>query len=40
MGCKTCERLNCPQRAFPAVGHRLRVSADSTTVVPYAVDDA
>jgi hypothetical protein len=37
MGCKTCERTACPQRAFPAVGHRLKVDPDRTTFAPYPV---
>jgi predicted transcriptional regulator/plasmid maintenance system antidote protein VapI len=37
MGCKTCERTACPQRAFPAVGHRLEADPDRTTFAPYAV---
>jgi XRE family transcriptional regulator, fatty acid utilization regulator len=37
MGCKTCERTSCPQRAFPAVGHRLRVDEHLATFAPYPV---
>jgi XRE family transcriptional regulator, fatty acid utilization regulator len=37
MGCKTCERTACPQRAFPAVGHRLEADPDRTTFAPYSV---
>jgi len=37
MGCKTCERLNCPQRAFPAVSQHLRVDPDRTSFTPYPV---
>ncbi len=37
MGCKTCERSACPQRAFPAVGHRLEADPDRTTFAPYSV---
>jgi predicted transcriptional regulator/transcriptional regulator with XRE-family HTH domain len=39
LGCKTCERTACPQRAFPAVGHRLEADPDRTTFAPYAVVD-
>ncbi|MGH2909618.1 MAG: short-chain fatty acyl-CoA regulator family protein [Solirubrobacteraceae bacterium] len=37
LGCKTCERTACPQRAFPAVGHRLAADPDRTTFAPYSV---
>ncbi len=37
MGCKTCERVACPQRAFPAVGQRLDVDEHRATFVPYPV---
>lgn len=37
MGCKTCERIDCPQRAFPPVGRRLEVDEDRTTFAPYPV---
>jgi predicted transcriptional regulator/transcriptional regulator with XRE-family HTH domain len=37
VGCKTCERTACPQRAFPAVGHRLEADPDRTTFAPYSV---
>ena len=40
MGCKTCERRSCPQRAFPAVGSPLDVSEERSTVVPYPTRDA
>jgi XRE family transcriptional regulator, fatty acid utilization regulator len=36
MGCKTCERLNCPQRAFPPAGRPLEIDEDRTTFAPYA----
>jgi predicted transcriptional regulator len=35
MGCKTCERVHCPQRAFPAVGGTLDVDERRSTFVPY-----
>lgn len=37
MGCKTCERVACPQRAFPAVGQRLDVNEHRATFAPYPV---
>lgn len=36
-GCRTCERLGCPQRAFPPIGRELEVDADRSTFVPYPV---
>jgi len=39
MGCKTCERDACPQRAFPAVGRRLEIDEHRSTFEPYAVID-
>ncbi|MBB6420086.1 short-chain fatty acyl-CoA regulator family protein [Streptomyces sp. AK010] len=37
MGCRVCERLDCPQRAAPPLGRALRVDPDSSTFVPYPV---
>jgi len=37
MGCKVCERLHCPQRAAPPLGHRLAVDEHTTTFIPYPV---
>jgi len=34
-GCKVCDRENCPQRAFPAIGKLLDVSSDKSRFVPY-----
>ncbi|MDL5156482.1 short-chain fatty acyl-CoA regulator family protein [Actinomycetospora termitidis] len=36
-GCRTCERLECPQRAFPPLGKSLAVDPDRSTFVPYPV---
>ncbi|HWK29220.1 MAG TPA: short-chain fatty acyl-CoA regulator family protein [Solirubrobacter sp.] len=36
-GCKTCERVRCPQRAFPPVDRRLDVDENRSTFAPYAV---
>ncbi|MFI2758426.1 short-chain fatty acyl-CoA regulator family protein [Streptomyces echinatus] len=40
MGCRVCERLECPQRAAPPLGHSLRIDQNSSTFVPYPVSDA
>ncbi|WP_030717563.1 short-chain fatty acyl-CoA regulator family protein [Streptomyces sp. NRRL S-237] len=37
MGCRLCERLNCPQRAVPPLGRALAVDENSSTFVPYPV---
>ncbi|WP_256106183.1 short-chain fatty acyl-CoA regulator family protein [Streptomyces sp. ODS05-4] len=37
MGCRVCERLDCPQRATPALGRRLDVDENRSTFVPYPV---
>ncbi|SOD63148.1 hypothetical protein SAMN06297387_10989 [Streptomyces zhaozhouensis] len=37
MGCRACERLNCPQRAVPPLGRALAVDENSSTFVPYPV---
>ena len=36
-GCRTCERLGCPQRAFPPLGHELDVDEGRSSFVPYPV---
>ncbi|MFI1368407.1 short-chain fatty acyl-CoA regulator family protein [Streptomyces griseochromogenes] len=40
MGCRVCERLDCPQRAAPPLGHPLRIDQNTGTFVPYPVSDA
>lgn len=35
-GCKVCDRSNCPQRAFPAIGKPLEVDRHRTRFVPYS----
>ena len=35
MGCKVCERDQCPQRAFPYVGRGLHVDENSSHFAPY-----
>ncbi|MFI9460711.1 short-chain fatty acyl-CoA regulator family protein [Streptomyces xiamenensis] len=37
MGCRICERLDCPQRAVPPLGQRLAFDENSSTFVPYPV---
>ncbi|SPM41259.1 Predicted transcriptional regulator, partial [Mycobacterium numidiamassiliense] len=34
-GCKICDRPACPQRAFPYLGHPVRVDPHSSTELPY-----
>lgn len=36
-GCRVCERDNCAQRAFPALGRALDLDAHRSTVSPYLV---
>lgn len=36
IGCKVCERTNCPQRAFPPAGRPLAVDENRSPVAPYA----
>ncbi|MFK8849803.1 short-chain fatty acyl-CoA regulator family protein [Streptomyces sp. Ac-502] len=37
MGCRVCERLECPQRAVPPLGRPLAIDENSSTFVPYPV---
>ncbi|MET8409554.1 short-chain fatty acyl-CoA regulator family protein [Streptomyces sp. NPDC005195] len=37
MGCRSCERTDCPQRAAPLLGTPLRIDQNSSTFVPYPV---
>lgn len=39
-GCRVCERDNCPQRAFPALGRALDIDEHRSTVSPYLVKHA
>lgn len=34
-GCRTCERIGCPQRAFPCVDRRLEIDENRTTFAAY-----
>lgn len=36
-GCKVCERPNCPQRAFPAIGRRTAIDENERRFTPYPV---
>jgi predicted transcriptional regulator/transcriptional regulator with XRE-family HTH domain len=38
-GCRMCERDNCPQRAFPALGRALDIDEHRSTVSPYLVKE-
>jgi len=40
MGCKVCERVACPQRAFPFIGRPLDVNENESRFTPYAVAGA
>ncbi|MFF3848254.1 short-chain fatty acyl-CoA regulator family protein [Streptomyces sp. NPDC002328] len=40
MGCRVCERLDCPQRAAPPLGRPLRIDQNSSTFVPYPVAES
>lgn len=37
VGCKVCERPNCPQRAFPPIGGRTAVDENERRFTPYPV---
>ncbi|MFF3322758.1 short-chain fatty acyl-CoA regulator family protein [Streptomyces sp. NPDC002889] len=39
MGCRICERVDCPQRAVPPLGRPLAIDERSSTFVPYPVAD-
>jgi predicted transcriptional regulator/transcriptional regulator with XRE-family HTH domain len=38
-GCRVCERVNCPQRAFPELGRALDLDEHRSTVSPYLVKE-
>ncbi|MFJ2742396.1 short-chain fatty acyl-CoA regulator family protein [Streptomyces sp. NPDC087440] len=40
MGCRLCERTDCPQRAVPPLDRPLAVDENSSTFVPYPVPPA
>lgn len=37
-GCRVCERVNCAQRAFPALGATLQIDEHRSTISPYLID--
>jgi len=38
-GCKVCDRDNCAQRAFPALGRALRIDENQRRFAPYATGE-
>jgi predicted transcriptional regulator/transcriptional regulator with XRE-family HTH domain len=36
-GCRICERVNCPQRAFPPLGKELDINEHRSSVSPYLI---
>lgn len=36
-GCRVCERMNCPQRAFPPLGKALDINEHRSSVSPYTI---
>lgn len=38
-GCKTCERMTCPQRAAPPISRQLDVDVNRSTFIPYPLKD-
>jgi hypothetical protein len=36
VGCKVCDRQECPQRAFPAIGSHLRINENIRQFAPYS----
>ncbi|WP_137873681.1 acetate metabolism transcriptional regulator RamB [Rhodococcus sp. Q] len=38
-GCRVCERMNCPQRAFPPLGKELDINEHRSSVSPYLIAD-
>ncbi|MDM7459995.1 MAG: short-chain fatty acyl-CoA regulator family protein [Paracoccus sp. (in: a-proteobacteria)] len=39
-GCKVCERVACPQRAFPMIGRALNIDPSEARFAPYSTPDA
>lgn len=39
VGCRLCERPNCPQRAFPPINAELRIDAHRSSLSPYLLHD-
>lgn len=40
IGCRLCERTNCPQRAFPPVSVDLKINAHRSSLSPYFLGDS
>jgi predicted transcriptional regulator len=40
MGCKVCERSECPQRAFPPIGRPLSIDETQSRFAPYVTHSA
>ncbi|SCL26797.1 hypothetical protein GA0074692_2234 [Micromonospora pallida] len=38
-GCKTCERMSCPQRAAPPISRQLDLDENRSTFIPYPLRD-
>ncbi|MFC4605246.1 acetate metabolism transcriptional regulator RamB [Rhodococcus kronopolitis] len=36
-GCRVCERMNCPQRAFPPLGKAIDINEHRSSVSPYLI---
>ncbi|WP_345350390.1 acetate metabolism transcriptional regulator RamB [Rhodococcus olei] len=39
-GCRVCERINCPQRAFPPLGKQLDINEHRSSVSPYLIAES
>lgn len=39
ISCRICERMTCPQRSVPPIGHRIRVNHDTRRIVPFEIED-
>ncbi|TQF69423.1 XRE family transcriptional regulator [Rhodococcus spelaei] len=39
-GCRVCERMNCPQRAFPPLGKELDINEHRSSVSPYLIAES
>ncbi|EME18941.1 acetate metabolism transcriptional regulator RamB [Rhodococcus triatomae] len=39
-GCRVCERMNCPQRAFPPLGKELDINEHRSSVSPYQIAES
>lgn len=39
ISCRICERMTCPQRSMPPIGHRIKVDHNTRRVVPFQIED-